>query len=188
MDKVYLNAKLHMLLMAILIIGGINWGAHAMGYNLVDHFSMWLNKVMNTNIHFNNIIYYVVAIVAVIIAMKRSTWLPFLGQNVFPTSLVPIASPKNIKTDTSVTVQVSPNTKVAYWASLPGDGKKVDEAYADFSNSGVVMSNEKGEAVLNIIKGGNYIVPSGRKIERHIHYREIGLPYGMIGKIKTVYY
>lgn len=186
MNRTYVNAKLHMLVMGILIIGAVNWGAYALGYNMVEHLSIWLNSLFSSNISFDKYVYIIVAICGIMLAFNRSTWLPFLGESVFPQSLVSLKQPNS--TDTSVVVMVRPNTKVVYWASKPGDGKNVEEAYDDFSNSGVVMSNDKGEAVLNIITSGNYIVPSGRKIERHIHYREMGLPYGMIGEIKTAFY
>jgi hypothetical protein len=50
------------------------------------------------------------------------------------------------------------------------------------------MSNDKGEATIEIKEGSSYIVPSGNVIPKHVHYRVLGLPYGMIGKIETVYY
>ena len=48
------------------------------------------------------------------------------------------------------------------------------EAYGDFSNSGVVMSNSSGLAELPILAGSGYTVPSGRKLDRHVHYRVLG--------------
>ena len=102
-------------------------------------------------------------------------------------TFVPNKEPK--KGNTVVEVKVRPNTRVAYWASSPKNYvPQVEEAYGDFSNSGVVTSNNIGVAKLVIEAGTSYIVPSGREINRHIHYRELDLPWGMMGDIKTRYY
>jgi hypothetical protein len=72
--------------------------------------------------------------------------------------------------------------------SVNSEIPNVEEAYSDYSNSGVIMSNDKGEATIEIKEGSSYIVPSGKVIPKHVHYRVLGLPYGMIGKIETLYY
>ena len=120
-----------------------------------------------------------------------TTWLPFLGETVLPGSLIPLKT-NNVDPNnkTIITVNTKPNTRIAYWASLPNTEKipKVEQAYADYSNSGVVMSNEDGEAKLVLTKGTGYIVPRNKVIKRHVHYRELDQQYGMIGKVNTLYY
>jgi len=86
-------------------------------------------------------------------------------------------------------VNVSPGAKVAYWSAMPGDNPDIDvrDAYAKFGNSGVVMADGEGVATLSFDKGTDYVVPSGRSITSHVHYREFNDEYGMMGPIGTVY-
>jgi hypothetical protein len=113
--------------------------------------------------------------------------LPFLGESVLPGSLIPMK--ENIGTDTTIKVKVSPNARVAYWASLPSDSViAVNKAYGDFSNSGVVLADDKGFAELKIKKSNAYTIPSGKEIAKHVHYRELDQGWGMVGDLKTEYY
>ena len=180
-------AKVHMLLIGLVFVGGINWLATAFNYNLVLMLSKGLNNLFNSDISFDKIIYILVGLSALFLAFKRSTWLPFLGETVLPDHMIPLSQPKNH--DTVVTIKTKPNSKVVYWAALPtGKNPDVVTAYGDHSNSGVVMSDEKGMAQLPILAGSGYYVPSGRKLERHVHYRLLGLEYGMVGKVQTKFY
>jgi hypothetical protein len=187
----YLKTKLHMLLLAVVFIGALNWGAVAFGYNLVTELSLSINKLAKTNLPIDKVIYGLVAVCALILASRKTTWLPFLGKSILPSPLVPLKTP--IKSDTKVQIKTWPNSKIAYWASKPNDTTpdttpNVEKAYDDYSNSGVVLSNDKGEAELLILAGTDYTTPSGRKISRHVHYRVVGLKYGLMGKVKTVKY
>jgi uncharacterized membrane protein YuzA (DUF378 family) len=185
--KYYWGAKIRMFLTAIVIIGALNWGTTAVGYNLVELLSNNLNGLLKTNYPFDKIIYIIVAICAILLASRRTTWLPFLGKSILPDSLVPLKIPE--KTDMKVKIKTKPNVKIAYWAALPkGDNPDVITAYGDFSNSGVVMSDSNGNVELPILAGSGYTVPSGYKIDRHVHYRILGKPYGMMGRIKTKNY
>ena len=185
--NLYINVKVNMLITAIVIIGGINWGTSVFGFNFVTQISSFINRLLNTNYPIDKIIYIIVAISSILLAVRSSTWLPFLGRSVFPDSLVPLKVPTN--TNNSIKIKTLPNKKVAYWASLPkGVNPDVVKAYDDYSNSGVVMSDNNGNAILPIVSGSDYIVPSGRIIPRHIHYRVLGLPYGMMSSIRTVNY
>lgn len=185
--KYYWSAKIRMLITAIVIIGTLNWGATAVGFNVVEKLSQSINQLLKSNIPFDKVIYIVVAVCGILLASNRTTWLPFLGTAVFPDSLVPLQQPT--KSDTTITIKTKPNVKVAYWAALPkGEEPDVITAYGDYSNGGVVISDANGVAVLPVLSGSAYTVPSGRKISRHIHYRILGKPYGMMGKIKTKYY
>lgn len=185
--KNYWKSKTRMILMAIIIFGAINWGAEAVGYNLVKMLSDKLNTIFKSNIPIDKIIYIVVALAGIKLAMCRNTWLPFLGKSVLPSTLLSLRTPKNA--NYTVKIQTKPNSMVAYWASLPND-EKVDPitAYSDFSNSGVVMSDASGMAELKIIEGNGYTLPYGRKLHRHVHYRLADLYNGMMGRINTVKY
>lgn len=187
-ELVYLRLKMHQVVIALVLIGAINWGTTAFGYNLVDILHTNLNSLFQMETYSDKIIYIIVALAAIKLAIKKETWLPFLGYTVLPSNFVPL---KNMDGNTSVTVKVSPNTKVAYWSSSTVDAKGVPDvrvAYGDYSNSGVVMSDNDGNAKFIFNKGTSYIVPYGKEIPRHIHYREIGLEWGMLGAVKTKYY
>jgi uncharacterized membrane protein YuzA (DUF378 family) len=188
MEKKYWNTKMYHIVLLLVLIGSFNWGTTALGYNLVDIIKNLLNNALQMETYIDKIIYLLVALAGIKLAMNRDFWLPFLGESVLPGSLVPL---KNVFGDTTIEVKVKPNTRVAYWASLPQETDKiplVHEAYGDFKNAGVVLSNNDGIAKLIVNKGTNYIVPTGREIQRHIHYRELDQVYGMMGAIQTVYY
>ena len=181
----------HMVLIALVLIGSINWGFHTFGYNLVEMLNRFLSGVFKRRLPLDRIIYIVVAISALILAFQRDTWLPFLGESVLPGAVMTL---KTNSGDTTVDVNVKPLAKVAYWAAKPETQSEADAegnvlvkaAYDDFENSGVVVANEQGVAKLVFNKGTSYIVPSGRKIESHVHYREFGED-GMMGPVKSVF-
>ena len=174
-----------MVLIAIVLVGAVNWGFHTFGYNLVEMLNRFLSGVFKRRLPLDRVIYVVVAVSALILAFQRDTWLPFLGNSVLPGAVVPLK--KNMG-DTTVDVKVTPGAKVAYWAAEPNDGAVplVRAAYDQFENSGVVVANDQGVATLVFNKGTSYIVPSGRKLESHVHYREFGED-GMMGPVKSVF-
>ena len=91
----------------------------------------------------------------------------------------------------TIKINVQPNSKVIYWAAkkLDSNHHSVWKAYDDYSNSGVVMSDKNGVAILKLQKGSGYIVPWGRGkyIPPHVHYRYEIKP-SMFSRIETVYY
>ena len=185
----YSAAVFHMVLIALVLVGALNWGFHTFGYNLVEMLNRFLSGVFKRRLPLDRIIYVVVAISALILAFQRDVWLPFLGETVLPGAVVAL---KTNSGDTTVDVHVKPGTKVVYWAAEPsptegvGDVPKVKTAYDKFENSGVVAANEQGVAKLVFNKGTSYVVPSGRKIESHVHYREFGED-GIMGPVKSVF-
>ena len=189
----YSTAVFHMILIALVLVGALNWGFHTFGYNLVEMLNRFLSGVFKRRLPLDRIIYVVVAISALILAFQRDTWLPFLGESVLPGAVLAL---KTNSGDTTVDVKVKPGTKVAYWAAKPESKPEskpdaegnvlVKAAYDDFENSGVVVANEQGVAKLVFNKGTSYVVPSGRKLESHVHYREFGED-GMMGPVKSVF-
>jgi uncharacterized membrane protein YuzA (DUF378 family) len=187
----YSAIVVHMILLAFVLIGAVNWGFHTFGYNLVEMLNRFLSGVFKRRLSLDRIIYIVVAVSAIILAVQRDTWLPFLGNSVLPGAVVPLK--KNMG-DTTVDVKVMQGAKVAYWAAEPETKLGADAdavppvkvAYDQFENSGVVVANDQGVATLVFNKGTSYIVPSGRKLESHVHYREFGED-GMMGPVKSVF-
>jgi len=184
-----------MILIALVLIGALNWGFHTFGYNLVEMLNRFLSGVFKRRLSVDRVIYVIVALSAVVLAFKRDTWLPFLGESVLPGAVVPLK--KNLG-DTTVDVKVQPGAKVAYWAAKPLTSittevavnevavPSVKAAYDNFENSGVVVANDQGNAILVFNKGTSYIVPGGKEIKSHVHYREFS-DNGMMGPIQSVF-
>jgi len=186
MSKIYTMTRVRMIITAIVIVGAINWGTTALGYNLVEMLSKFINTSFKIDFPIDKAIYILVALCGISLASKRTTWLPFLGLSVLPGKLLSEQTPENA--DKKIKVKVQPNDKIVYWAATGKDKKDQDvfDAYSNNSNSGVVIADEKGNAELPIIEGGGYIVPNGKRIPRHVHYRVIG--NSMMERIRTVYY
>jgi uncharacterized membrane protein YuzA (DUF378 family) len=192
--NMWLYTSVRMVAVALVLIGGVNWLAVAFGYNLVEFINRILSGVFRRRLSIDKVIYFIVGLCAIVLAFDRTLWLPFLGESVLPSVLIPVTSAKtSAKTSNTVKVQVTPNTKVAYWSANPGENPEstslptVKDAYGKFENSGVVMSDADGIAILAFDKGTAYVVPSGRQIDSHVHYRELSGEYGMIGPVQSVF-
>jgi hypothetical protein len=189
-DNKYIKVKIHMIFLAFIIIGALNWGLFVFNYNLVETLHLYLNKFLGVETYIDKVIYLFILISGIIIGLKKSTWLPFLGETVLPSQF--ITNRTREASDFTITVKVAPFTRVAYWASLPQDNKNkipdVVTAYGDFSNSGVVTSDKDGNAELAILNSTSYKVPSGNVIKRHVHYRELDQQFAFLGEVKTVFY
>jgi uncharacterized membrane protein YuzA (DUF378 family) len=200
--NIWLYTSVRMVAIALVLIGGVNWFAVAFGYNLVESINRILSGVFRRRLSLDKVIYFIVGLCAIVLAFDRTLWLPFLGETVLPSVLIPVTS--NNTSDNTVKVHVTPNTKVAYWSAKPGkesslptviespEGRpsslpQVKDAYGNFENSGVVMSDAQGVATLTFDKGTAYVVPSGRQIDSHVHYRELSGEYGMIGPVQSVF-
>ncbi len=185
----WMKTTIRMIAIAAIIAGGINWFAVAFGYNLVDLLNSALSRFFKKQLSLNKVIYFIVGISAIVLAFDRTLWLPFLGESVLPSVLIPVTSNSNSTGAQKIQVKVSPNTKVAYWAARPGNNPEtpVTDAYGKFDNSGVVMSDASGIATISFEKGTEYTVPSGRQLKSHVHYRELSGEYGMIGPVQTVF-
>jgi uncharacterized membrane protein YuzA (DUF378 family) len=183
----YNKVQLKILLLVYVIIGSLNWIPTAFGYNLVQLLNEFITKTFNNELYIDKIIYIIVGISALILAFDRNFWLPFLGDTVLPSTVVPL---KDITGDTTLQINIKPNTKVIYWSSKPNKNDKpnVKDAYNDYSNAGVVMSDNNGVATLVFDKGTGYIVPSNKYIKKHVHYRTFDEELGILDEVKTLYY
>ena len=184
MGKVYAQ-KIALLLV---IVGALNWGLVAFNLNLVSVIKTYFDEFLGFDTATDKIIYIIIALASFKL-MKRDLFLPFLGKTVIPSAVIPLK--KNKFQNDTVKIKVPPNTKVLYWAAkkLDSDHHIVWKAYDDYSNSGVVMSDNKGIATLKLLKGSGYIVPwgKGKYIPPHVHYR-YELSPGKFGRLETVYY
>lgn len=197
MSKYYLN----MIVTGIVIFSALHYGVMALGFNLAEYLRLVVFRVFRKWVAIDTGIYIVFFVCALYLAFQRNTWLPFLGESVLPSALVPL---KVNSGDTEVTVRVRPEAKVVYWAAKPSSSKgtkvpsgtllssegsvpEVNTAYDDYSNSGVTQANIDGIAKLAFNKGTDYEVPGGKVIQSHVHYREMDLEYGMMGPVQTVF-
>jgi uncharacterized membrane protein YuzA (DUF378 family) len=177
----YLRIRIMNIAKLLIIVGAVLWGLTGiMGYNVLDE---WI-----TNTIITRTIYVLVGISALLLAFDQDFYLSFLGQAVYPCGSLTGKVPA--KADTEVRVRVPPNSNVIYWASEPNkDDAVIDnpwDAYMNYENSGVVKANDMGEATLKIRHPSSYIVPIGRQLSKHLHYRYCFHP-GMLSKVFTVY-
>jgi hypothetical protein len=186
----YIKYLVRIYLTGFVIAGALNYGFMAFDYNLIEIINNKIDNYFNIKSDINFLFYTVIAMSGLILMFQTTTWLPFLGPCAFPSKgLIPDkVNPLGTKI---IKVNVKPNTRVAYWASLPVPGNDipdVEDAYSNFSNSGVVKSDSNGVAELPIAPGSSYVVPFGKEIPKHVHYRELDNRLGMMGELKTVYY
>jgi uncharacterized membrane protein YuzA (DUF378 family) len=176
-----------MFLTFLVIVGGLNWGSTALGYNFVHMFSQWCDVKFQRSLNIESIVYILVGMASIILLFRRSTWLPFLGQTVVPPALIPIST--NLTGNTTIEIDVKPKTKIMYWVSKHSTSNKpvdVMKAYDNYSNSGVVLSDINGKAQLTFDTPNGYTI-GGRFIHPHVHYRELNEQHAMIGPVKTYY-
>jgi hypothetical protein len=105
---------------------------------------------------------------------NRDFFLPFLGP-----AVIPVAKIEN-KLDDMINVNLNklpPNTNIIYWASQKSEGTINDPivAYKDYSNSGVAISDNMGNANIKIACPSPYYVNKfgikKKLLNRHVHYR-----------------
>jgi uncharacterized membrane protein YuzA (DUF378 family) len=171
----------HLVAMVLVVIGGLAWGILGLfGVNIVA--AIFGKGVVA------NVIYTLVGIAAVIVAVDRASYLPFLGETVMPCSLLSDKEPEHA--DASVEINgLEPGTKVLYWATEPateGLARIVDwrRAYLEFANAGVTTVDRTGRAVLRVRRPQPYTVPVAGRLEAHVHWRACG-DNGMLGPVRT---
>jgi uncharacterized membrane protein YuzA (DUF378 family) len=165
----------------LVVIGGLAWGI--LGLSGVNIVAGLLGRGF-----LSRTVYVLVCIAAVIVAVDRASYLPFLGETVMPCSLLSERVPENA--DVSVEINgLTPGTKVLYWATEPateGLARIVDwrRAYLDFANAGVTSADGAGRAVLRVRRPQPYTVPVMGRLEAHVHWRACG-DNGMLGPVRT---
>lgn len=173
--------KIHMIAMLLLVIGGLNWGLN--GIFRID-LVQWLfgrGPVASA-------IYILIGVAALLVAFRRDTYLPFLGETVMPCSLVADRTPEHADTEVRLS-SLEPGAKLLFWATEPateGLGRIKDwrQAYLDFANAGVTTADAAGHAILRIRKPQPYTVPMKGLLEAHVHWRVCGGD-GLLGPVRT---
>jgi uncharacterized membrane protein YuzA (DUF378 family) len=177
----YLNKLLFKVAMVLVIIGALNW----LIIGLTN-----VNLVASLFGSLTPLVYILVGLSALGIMFRRDTYLPFLGSTLAPCSVLQNKEPPGATK--SVSVVITPNTKVLYWAAEPGTDDKLKhikswkEAYGQYENAGVTTSNGEGVAVFKVRDPQSYKVPFKGKLDSHIHYRVCGDDAGFMGAVRTV--
>lgn len=139
----------------------------------------------------------IVVICALMLAINRDTYLPFLGKTILPTNvIIPEKIPPGANVDYTIVLHgVKDGTKVIYWGAQSIEEKREDikinpvEAYNNYINTGVsVVSN--GKAKITFFCPGKYQVNHlGFKMDmkRHIHYRLQCPETGILSSVMTLY-
>jgi uncharacterized membrane protein YuzA (DUF378 family) len=184
MTALYISKWVYLIAIFLVIVGGINWGLFGLiKFDLVK----WLGVSLRMPV-LSKIIYIMVGISALYLAFDRNTYLPFLGETVYPCTGLADKVPDNATV--SISVKVPPGVKVVYWASERSNDANVAPnpwvAYMNYENSGVVTANKEGVAVLKLREPTEYKVPTGKKLRKHVHYRYCRVP-GMLSKIQTAF-
>jgi uncharacterized membrane protein YuzA (DUF378 family) len=178
-----INKKLYLVIIALVIIGGINW--LIVGAAGFDPIKTYLGRKIASAI------YIVVGIAAVLLALRRDVYLPFLGQTLFPAATLTAKVPQGA--NETVSIRTRPGAKVVYWAaesephSTDKNLKSWDKAYGEIENSGVVVADQSGVALLRIRGPPQaYTVPMKGKLKAHIHFR-VEEAYGFFGRVQIKY-
>ena len=156
-----------MLVVALVLIGGINWLAVGLtGKDLVHY-------VLSPK--YARFVYVLVGVSALGLLFRRDVYLPFLGESLVPAGALTPRSPQGA--NEQVTITTKPGAKVLFWASEPNPtaGKALptwQEAYGAYENSGVAVADERGKALLRF-RGvpQAYSVPIHGRLEPHVHFR-----------------
>jgi uncharacterized membrane protein YuzA (DUF378 family) len=182
--KELVKINLYRTLIILVLIGSINWGLVGIfNFDLVK----WITSIFGdaAKDHVAAFIYILVGMAALILSIQRDTYLPFLGHTVMPQ---PTDEDKPVGTLIIKEISGLPaNVKVIYWAALPSDTviDNPTDAYGDYSNQGVTMTDVNGNATFEVTQPASYRVKFKGILKPHIHYRYWTSP-GMTSKLFTI--
>jgi uncharacterized membrane protein YuzA (DUF378 family) len=180
--SMYVQKKAYMLAIFLVLVGSVNWLSIGLGGEdlvrclLPPRFAKW--------------VYIIVGLAALPLIFQRDIYLPFLGETVVPGGALVVKTPQNA--NDQVTVRTRPGTKVIYWAAEPNpnQGKDLptpDVAYGEFENSGVVMADTSGHAILRFRGPPQaYTVPVHGRLEPHVHFR-VEDDMGFLGRVQSIF-
>jgi hypothetical protein len=174
MQEKSLGIWMYMIIQAILLLTVLILAI----YWIIYHPSFWMKAL--------GAIYITMVI---FLMTDRDTFLPFLGEAVFPKSLLEQKTPTGADTTVQLPLSMPDGTLVVYWAAEPSNKSPVEDpwkAYQGYSNAGVATVAQ-GTATLSVRKPSAYAIPSGRTLKPHIHYR-IMLDNGMLSNVRTLYF
>jgi len=168
---------IQMLAFGLLVLAALNCGF--MGLLHINMIERLIGKPIA------KVLYLFIGAAALYLAFNRDTYLPFLGESIFPSSVLQTQTPAGATR--TVKVKLKPRTKIVYWASEPGDNlnkKPYNIAYGKYENAGVTTSDASGVAFLKVREPQSYNI-SLHTLTPHVHYRTLKAS-GMFGPVRTI--
>ena len=181
LNSMYMQKKFHMVVMALVLIGGINWLAVGITGKDLVHFIL--------SPKYARAVYVIVGLSALGLLFRRDIYLPFLGESLVPAGALIAKSPQGA--NEHVTITTKPGGKVLYWAAEPNpnQGSELpswEKAYGSYENSGVAIADDRGIALLRFRGPPQaYSVPIHGRLESHIHFRVADKD--IMGRVQTYF-
>ena len=134
----------------------------------------WIVFMKNSSLSYKSIA-VLTFIVCLLVVFQRKTYLPFLGETVFPSMKNNTFPQKYYHFQHTIPQS---NTSVVYWASTNNKwGKGANETpYGNYDNSGIVTSDERGNVLFSLHTLPQSYKVFGRTKAPHIHYRYLVKP------------
>ena len=178
MNKIFFNEiHIHMITITLILL-----------YSTISALYILFNN--NYNIFIRIFAIFIIA-AAVILMMKKDTFLPFLGLAHLPNTLIADEKiPKGANLSYSIDMnEYEDGTMVVYWAANKTDKIIEDpyEAYKNYNNVGV-SKVKNGKAEVRIFCPDRYKVKKvfNQLLERHFHYRIVYKDTGFLSPVMTV--
>jgi len=178
MNKIFFNEiYIHMVAISLLLL-----------YSIISSVYILLND--NYNIFLRIFVIFIIA-TAIVLIMKKETFLPFLGLAHVPNTLI---AEERIPNGANISYSIDMNdyedgTKIIYWAANKTDKIIEDpyEAYKNYNNVGVAKV-KNGKAEIRIFCPDKYKVKKlfNQLLERHFHYRIVFKDTGFLSPVMTV--
>lgn len=190
MKNQYLDKYVYIISIILVLLVSINNGIiHLNGSNIISN-------IIKDN-QSQRIFYILVSILAIILALQRRTYLPFLGETVVPSALFEERNNNDLsgllsKNSNLINLKINaPNAeKIIWWAADENINNKPEEepelAYNEYKNSGISNVMKDGNAYIVFPCPKTYKVGLLKKqLQKHLHYRETH--GGMLSEVKTIY-
>jgi len=178
MNKIFFNEiYIHMITITLILL-----------YSIISALYILFND--NYNIFIRIFAIFIIA-AAVILMMKKDTFLPFLGLAHLPNTLIADEKiPKGANLSYSIDMnEYEDGTIIIYWAANKTDKIIEDpyEAYKNYNNVGV-SKVKNGKAEVRIFCPDRYKVKKvfNQLLERHFHYRIVYKDTGFLSPVMTV--
>ena len=178
MNKIFFNEiYIHMVTITLILL-----------YSVIS--SLYILFSDNYNIFLRIFVIFIIA-AAVVLMMKKDTFLPFLGLAHLPNTLI---AEEKIPNGANISYSIDMNdyedgTKIIYWAANKTDKIIEDpyEAYKNYNNVGVTKV-KNGKAEVRIFCPDRYKVKKvfTQLLERHFHYRIVFKDNGFLSPVMTV--
>lgn len=178
MNKIFFNEiYIHMATITLILL-----------YSIISSIYILFND--NYNIFLRIFVIFIIA-AAVVLMMKKDTFLPFLGLAHLPNTLI---AEEKIPNGANISYSIDMNdyedgTKIIYWAANKTDKIIEDpyEAYKNYNNVGV-SKVKNGKAEVRIFCPDRYKVKKvfTQLLERHFHYRIVFKDNGFLSPVMTV--